>query len=65
MIIGGRRPRKVAVVVVVVVIFLRIIIIEINNVIMKIKWREMGSFLCSEFGNFVITFIYGYRTHII
>jgi hypothetical protein len=42
MIIGGRRPREVAVVV--VVIFLRIIIIEINNVIMKIKWREMGSF---------------------
>ena len=63
MIIGRGRPREVAVVV--VVIFLRIVIIEINNVIMKIKWREMGSFLCSEFGNFVITFIYGYRTHII
>jgi hypothetical protein len=43
MIIGRGRPREVAVVV--VVIFLRIVIIEINNVIMKIKWRESGSLL--------------------
>jgi hypothetical protein len=42
MVIGRGRSREM---VVVVTTFVRNVIIEINNVIMKIKWRERGSFL--------------------
>ena len=41
MIIGRGHPREV---VVVVATFVRNVIIEINNVIMKIKWQEKGQF---------------------